>query len=150
GIDRLRWFFGTDPVEVVARTRDYSSDGSEVEDGIALLLRFPEGSAASLEANAPTYRSAFPLRETEVRGDRGRIRIRTRQSFEASADSATERYITSGDPLTDFPTYPFQRHAQDFLDAISNNREPCTSGTDGLVALRICLAAYESAATGKP
>ena len=41
-------------------------------------------------------------------------------------------------------------HVRDFLDCISRDREPAITGRDGLEAMRVALAAYESAATHQP
>ena len=39
---------------------------------------------------------------------------------------------------------------QDFIHAIRQGQEPAADGLDGLKALEVALAAYESAAKGKP
>lgn len=150
GVDRLRWFFADEPVQVSAVTRRYAPDNDQVEDGIAALITFASGAAATLDANAPTYKSAFPIWETEFHGATGMMRIRTREFSEMSSDSGTERYLPETDPEAAHGLYPFQRQAEEFLNSIEQKRDPLVTGEDGIAALRICLAMYESAETGKP
>lgn len=151
GIDRLRWFWGAEVVEVDARTRRYAGDNDEVEDGVAMMLAFEGGGVATLTANAPTYPVAAPVWETEVHGTRSMVRVRTRGFAETgSADGAGQRYDVGRDEVTARPHYNFERQAADLLDAITNDRAPLASGLDGLRAVEICLAAYASAASARP
>ena len=151
GVDRLRWFWGEEVVEVDARARRYSADNNEVEDGIAMMLAFAGGGAATLTANAPTYAVAPPVWETEVHGTRKMVRVRTRGFVEtAPAAGAVERYEAGHDEETARPYYNFERQAADLLDAIQTGRDPLVTGTDGLRALEVCLAAYASAAAARP
>lgn len=39
---------------------------------------------------------------------------------------------------------------KDFVDAVEQGRDPSVSGYDGLKALEVALAAYESARTRQP
>ena len=148
GVDRLRWFWNDEVVEVSARARRWSDDEAGVEDGIAMLLTFAGGGAATLTANAPTYAVAAPVWETEVHGTRGMARVRTRGFAEAGTPSGTQRYDAGTDEETARPHYNFERQAADMLEALRSGRTPSVTGWDGLRALEVCLAAYRSAETG--
>lgn len=151
GVDRLRWFWGEEVVEVDARARRYTADNREVEDGIAMMLTFAGGGAATLTANAPTYAVASPMWETEVHGTRSMVRVRTRGFVETvTADGTAQRYEAGQDEETARPHYNFERQAAELLDALQTGREPLVTGADGLRALEVCLAAYASAAAGRP
>ena len=85
GLDRLRWLVGSEVVRVTAETHTYSPD-AEVEDGVAALLTFANGATATLNPNAPAYRAQPTHWETELYGDKGLLRIRTRHFAELSND----------------------------------------------------------------
>jgi predicted dehydrogenase len=150
GVDRLRWFWEDEVVEVDARTRRYSEDNDGVEDGIAMLLTFAGGGSATLTANAPIYQVAPSVWETEVHGSKAMVRVRTRGFAETASAAGVERYDAGMDEETARPHYNFERQAADMLAAIASGREPSVTGEDGLRALEICLAAYRSAETGRP
>jgi UDP-N-acetyl-2-amino-2-deoxyglucuronate dehydrogenase len=150
GVDRLRWFFGDDVVEVAARTRRYTPDNAEVEDGVAALLTFAGGGCATLTANAPTYPADPAVWETEVHGERAMVRMRTRAFAETSSAGGAERFVAGQDEETARPHYNFERQATDLLAAISAGRDPAVPGEEGIRALEVCLAAYRSAETGRP
>jgi UDP-N-acetyl-2-amino-2-deoxyglucuronate dehydrogenase len=150
GVDRLRWFFDDEVAEVSARSRRWSDDNHEVEDGIALLLSFTRGGCATLTANAPTYPADPTVWETEVHGARAMVRLRTRGFAETAGLAGSERYESGLDEETARPHYNFERQAADVLAAIAGRREPSVTGVDGLRALEVCLAAYRSAASGRP
>ena len=100
GVDRLRWFFADEVVEVAARTRRYAGDHDEVEDGVAALLTFAGGGAATLTANAPTYPADPAVWETEVHGRDAMVRMRTRGFAETNGKAgarALRRWGRRGD-----------------------------------------------------
>ena len=148
GLDRLRWLVGSEVVKVTAEARTYSPD-TEVEDGVVALLTFANGVAATLNTNAPAYRAQPAHWETELYGDKGLLRIRTRQFAEVSNDEVLEREDTAhlSDELG--PHYNFARQAQAFVDAVREDKEPGITSEDGLRALELALAIYRSAEMGE-
>lgn len=148
GIDRLRWFLGSDVTEVTARTHRYAPD-TEVEDGVAALLRFRDGATATLTANAPLYPAQPAPWETEVYGSEAMVRVRTRAWAETSSERTQDRYVATDDPRTAAPHYNFGRQASAFLTAVLEGTPPPVTGVDGVRALEVCLAIQRSAAEGR-
>jgi predicted dehydrogenase len=148
GLDRLRWLAGSEVVSVTAQTRHYSTD-SEVEDGVVALLNFASGATATLCANAPVYRAQPAHWDTEIYGDKGMLRLRTRQWAELSNDHCSEHVDTEKISSEQGPHYNFARQAKEFITAIREDREPFITGGDGLKSLELALAIYRSAETGQ-
>jgi len=148
GLDRLRWLAGSEVVSVTAQVRHYSTD-SEVEDGVVALLNFANGATATLCANAPAYRAQPAHWDTEIYGDKGMLRVRTRQWAELSNDHCCEHIDTEIISKEQGPHYNFARQAKEFVAAICEARDPFISGEDGLKSLELALAIYLSAETGQ-
>lgn len=150
GIDRLRWLLSSEVRTVSAQTR-ISEPGAEVEDGVAALLTFESGAVATLNSNAPLFPNKFGRWETELYGSAGMLRIRTRQFLECSCARGSERLEIAALPA-DAPGgehYNFARQAAAFVESIRAGRTQLISGADGLRALEIALAIYQSAETGQ-
>jgi predicted dehydrogenase len=148
GLDRLRWLAGSEVISVTAQTRHYSQD-SDVEDGVVALLNFASGATATLCANAPTYRAQPAHWDTEIYGDKGMLRVRTRQWAELSNDHCNEHVDTEKILNEQGPHYNFARQAKEFVMAIREDRDPLITGEDGLKSLELALAIYRSAETGQ-
>lgn len=145
GIDRLRWLLGSEVAEVTAHTQRFAPD-SEVEQGVAALLRFESGAVATLSSGAPSYPS-LPGWETDLYGSEGQLRIRTRAWAEVSSEQRRERIDTShlGERT---PHYNFARQAAAFVAAVRGERPLAVTAADGLASLEVALAIYHSAETG--
>lgn len=150
GVDRLRWFFGDEVVQVDARTQRFAGEDHDVEDGITMLLTFARGGSATLTANAPRYPADPTVWETEVHADQAMVRMRTRSFAERAGWSGSERYDAATDATLGSVHYNFARQAADLLDAIDAGRDPMVTGEDGMAALDVCLAAYASASAKAP
>jgi UDP-N-acetylglucosamine 3-dehydrogenase len=148
GLDRLRWLANSEVISVTAQTRRYSHD-TEVEDGVVALLNFASGATGTLCANAPTYRAQPAHWDTEIYGDKGMLRVRTRQWAELSNDYCNEHIDTEKISNEQGPHYNFARQAKEFVAAIREDREPFITGEDGLKSLELALAIYRSAETGQ-
>ena len=148
-------YFGGEVADLYARTATLKFD-VEVEDTAVVSLRFASGTLGSVE-NAWTatgweegfwiYGTLGALEYTN-RWERPVLKHRFRES----------PGTTWGD--TDIAVYDFQnladgqtnhgRHIANFLAAIRGEREVICTGEDGLEAVRLVLASYESAEQNRP
>lgn len=149
GLDRLRWFAGSEVCEVFGKLK-FFSEGDEVEDGGVASLQFTNGIIASVSACSPGYPAKPANWDTELYGTRGMTRLRIGGWAELSNSRGQKKIETAhiSDKLGIH--YNFVRQAEDFNSSIIDDREPAVSGFDGLKSTEMVLKIYESAKTGKP
>jgi len=147
----LARFLGGDVVDVFARIATLKFD-VEVEDTAVSSLRYASGALANVEVawTGVGWHEAFWVYGTEGsleydnRVSETKLVVRTRES------NAT----TWAD--VDMTTYDLRGHEShlasvvNFLAAVDGLRPVVCTGRDGLEAVRLVLASYESAATGTP
>ena len=143
-IDLLRHLTGTEVAEVSALTR--VDDGADVEDSVAVTLRFTGGAIGTLLGSAST-RGVPPMR-FDLWGDAGTVQL------EPEARLFTERAIPGGltrrwnalprEPEVDERTVFVER----FAAAVLTGVEPDVTAADGLAVQAVVEAAYESARNG--
>lgn len=146
--DILRWYLGSEVVEVYAQTnRIIHRDEVEVETGGLLLLTFADGTFASIDCswsrpqNYPTWGGlTFDL-------------ICERGVANVDAFSQNMVYYSNGDqPASWIPwgSDADQAMLGEFIAAIAEKRAARVTGYDGYKAMEVALAAYGSAELGKP
>lgn len=149
-VDYLRWFFG--PVSSVSAEAGKLSDlDIDVEDYAAIQLKHESGVRTEIHLD---YLQRCKRRGCEIVGDQGTLiwhsngknpeRCHVR-FFSEEKNEWEKLYENKDEPAND----AYQRLAKQFLDAVSNDASALASGDDGLRALRIALAALESAKTGR-
>lgn len=159
-IDVLELFLGR-TVEVTAFTGTLVQD-YPVEDTATVLLRFQSGALGFVDAhfNVP---DAAAVNLLELYGTKGRVTgqgtigqmstgkmvaclEREEKGYEAAQvrEGAVEEEIAP-----DEAPNIYQSQIEDVSDAILTGRPPTVPGEDGMWNLRVVLAAYESARTGK-
>lgn len=147
----LARYFGGDVVSVFARIARLQYD-IEVEDTAHASLAFRSGALGTIETawTATGYHEGF-----WVFGTQGSLECDSR----TGANTLVHRYRSPGSPrgsVTDVTTYTLNApvahitHVANFLAAIRGERDVICTGADGVEAVRLVLAAYESAATGLP
>ncbi len=153
GCHMMDWarFFGGDIAEVYARTATLKFD-VEVEDTSVANLSFKSGALGIVESawTATGWDYGFWIYGTE-----GALEYTNRYGDPVLRHLSRE---TSGTTWAepDFATYRLgglTAHSQavvDFLAAIRGERGVVCTGEDGLEAVRLVLAAYESASLNKP
>lgn len=146
--DILRWYLGSEVVEVYAQANHVMhADVVDVETGALLMLTFADGTFASIDTswskpfNYPTWGGLT----MEIISQRGLAVI---DAFSQNLniyrqDPPANNWLYWGSDAN-------QAMIEEFIDAIRQGRAPAVTGEDGYKAVEVALAAYESAALGKP
>jgi len=160
-IDWYRWLLGEEVVEVMGRTVQVPGE-HDIEDQALALLTFAGGAVVSLDISytlPPCYPISRYLR-LALRGTAGVA------CWEPSYEGLHEQLVVASDhpdyapagyreltvDLPPAPGYfgqPGQEYLRDIVTAIREGRRPPITGEDGLRALQVVEAIYESAATGR-
>jgi len=147
-IDLLRWFWQTEVTEVYAEIgHSLLHPDLGIDDAGLLSFSLANGIYGTLDtswsrpASYPTWGDV----KIDLVGEQGRIRVDAfRQHLALSSDlSGKTEWVTWG-------SNPDQGLINDFVEMVHQGREPSITGRDGLKALEVALAAYQSAQTGKP
>lgn len=159
--DLFAWMVG-DPREVYAGFTEFA--GSHVDGAATVLVRFNSevlGNIVVTWLDLPDIEAMSDSRVIEVIGTKGKI---DSQIFGPSLYYYSSGSITSKirgririTPLGVDPRLPddalkqsYRKEIDCFLEAILNNKGPPATADDGLRALRVVVAAYESAKLGRP
>lgn len=144
-LQAARYTTGEEPLEVTAMEHTDRSDPrfKEVEDTINFQLRFPSGALAQCTSSYG-YAGQNRIRvigtkawaELEPATSYSGLRMRVRRG------NVTEERLL---PVVDH----FAAEMDHLSDCVMNNKEPLTPGEEGLRDLRIMMAIYEAARTGR-
>lgn len=146
--DILRWYLGSEVVEVYAQTnRIIHRDEVEVETGGLLLLTFADGTFASIDCswsrplNYPTWGGLT----FDLICERGVANVDafSQNMVYYSHDSQPASWIPWGSDAD-------QAMLGEFVAAIVEKRTPGVTGYDGYKAMEVALASYRSAELGQP
>ena len=144
-VDIIRWLLDVEIVEVSAEYGRLIYD-IPVEDCGLLLLGLSNDSFMSLDCSW-SRPEAYPYW-----GDVTLNLVGTDGSLKISAFDAKLRVFSNkrGVFWENFGDSFDKALVKEFVDSVVEKREPLTSGEDGLEALRVALAAYESGRTHEP
>lgn len=147
-IDVLRWLWGAEVTEVYAEIGDsLLHPDLGIDDAGLLSFQLSNGVYGTLDTSWSRPKS-FPTWgdvKIEVLGANGLIRTDAfSQHIAVSSDAAGKTQWAGWGSNADAGL------VADFVGMIREDREPSITGRDGLKALEVALAAYESAATGRP
>lgn len=143
--DYLLWLSAGKPVRVHTESaaKVHKAAGYEVEDHTFTLIRFAGGAVGCVEAgwvlpNSHPRQADFKL---EVIGTRGMAQV----------DATSQDVVVCADRGWEVPRIGRALDAEiaHFLDCVLNDTPPLVTGEDGREALRLSLAAQESARTGR-
>jgi predicted dehydrogenase len=152
-VDLLRWLAG--PVQsVCANWKLGAVHQIESEDIVNALLTFESGALGVIQA-ATAFWPGYPER-VELHGTKGSAIITGDRltHWDVENDSgepaplAQEVASGASDPMA-ISLVPFERQFTDLLAAIQERRQPAISAQDGVNALAIVEAVYESCRTGQ-
>ncbi|HWQ15292.1 MAG TPA: Gfo/Idh/MocA family oxidoreductase [Roseiflexaceae bacterium] len=147
-IDLLRWFFDAEVTEVYAEVGEsLLHEGLGIDDAGLLSFTLSNGAYGTLDtswsrpASFPTWGDVT----IEVVAERGWARL----------DAFKEQLAVYSDRTGTAQWVPWGENIdlglmRDFVAMIAEGRAPSITGQDGLRALEVALAAYESAASGQP
>jgi len=151
-VDLLRWFAG--PVAEVSGLWQLGAHHAiESEDVVSAVVRYQNGATGVFQASTAMW-PGYPER-IELQGVSGTAVISgdSLTTWDVQGDSGEPapvvRQSASGasDPMAISLT-PFERQFQDFVDAITQRRQPAVSGVEGYQALEVVDAVYRSCRTG--
>ena len=147
-IDLLLYLMG--PVEAVCGKCDTLYHQSiETEDVGAALLRFRNGALGVIEGTTLAYPGFHS--ELNIYGQSGSAGIRDHEldyyHFKTGKQDAFENLLRKGDENIPYGWYnliPHMRQFEDMMDAVKTNRQPLVNGREGLKAVQLINAIYES------
>ena len=147
----LARYFGDDVEEVYARTATLKF-AVELEDTAHVSVRFLSGALGTIEVAWTgtgweegfwIYGTEGALEYTNRLGEPYLRHAYRRSPGTTWGDTDVSEHRFAGDR-------PHWRHVRAFLETIRGEREPICTGEDGLEAVRLVLAAYESAERNAP
>ncbi|MFC4557862.1 Gfo/Idh/MocA family protein [Virgibacillus kekensis] len=140
-VDIMRWYSGMEVTEVYSLVDSYFHN-IPIDDAGILTLEFENGIIASHDASWSRF-AEYP-----TWGDVTIEVIGTKQTVKVDALKEHFRLYTSGEDkaLSNvfFGNDMDLGLIKDFIDCVKQGREPSISGYDGLKAMEVALAAYES------
>jgi UDP-N-acetylglucosamine 3-dehydrogenase len=144
-VDLLRWFMKSDPVEVYAEI-DNKFYNMDIDDTGILTMQFDNGVFATLDTSWSRTKSYPTWGDVtmELVGTDGVISVDSfAQDIDLYSDASGANWIYWGDNM-DFGL------VNDFVASVRKEKPFQIKGEDGLKALEVALAAYESARTKSP
>lgn len=145
-LDLSRWFLG-EFREVAALTANYFWKTEPLEDNAFVFLRTEDGRIASIHSSLTQWKNMFSF---EIFGSEGYIYVEGlggSYGTEHLAFGRREFLKPFAEEVVEFrgEDCSWYEEWKEFVACIEENREPSGSGYDGLVAMRLVNAAYESA-----
>ncbi len=146
--DLYRWIFATEINDVYARVANPFDPEVDVDTAGLLLLRLADGTPASIDASwsRPAHYPRWGHLKMEVVGEKGAVLL------DAFAGHLHVWRRQAGRPYEwlGYHPDPNQGMMEAFVHSVAEKREPPVCWRDGFEAMRVALAAYESAAKGEP
>jgi predicted dehydrogenase len=150
GLDLFRWFLGP-LVEAAGMTSRQYFTRQPLDEGGMAVFRSACGATASLHTSLTQWRNLFSF---EVYGENGYVEVEGLGASYGLEKLTLGRREFDG-PFTyrtiEFrgPDVSWKEEWREFLAAIREGRPPLGSAEDGLAAMRLGLAVYESESTGR-
>jgi predicted dehydrogenase len=147
-VDVLRWFWGAEVTEVYAEVGDsLLHPGLGIDDAGLLSFKLSNGIYGTLDTSwsrPPSYLIWGDVK-LEIVGERGVVYADTLHQYITVASNAAGKSQWAG-----YGSDMDRGLMADFVDMMRTGRAPSITGEDGLAALQVALAAYESARRGQP
>jgi predicted dehydrogenase len=147
-VDLLRWIFEAEVVEVYAEADNlYFRNALEIDTAGLILVTLSNGIHASIDCSwsRPTSYPRWGHLKMDIVGENGTVVL------DAFAQHLTlySRGAAREPSWVGFGPDPNQAMLEEFVGSIREKRDPAVTWNDGYQALRVALAAYESARTGQ-
>jgi len=146
--DLMRWYLGSEIVEVYAQTNHiFHADEVDVETGGLLMLTFANGVFATIDCswNKPPYYPTWGGLTFELVTERGAVMV---DAFKQNL--TVYRHDLQRPAWAYWGSDANQAMLAEFVAALREDRPPRVTGMDGYRAVEATLAAYESAKSGQP
>ena len=141
--DTLNFWLDARPVSVYAQARNVTSPHLEMDDYFMLTLSYENGAIGVCELSRANMPRSNAFESLMVLGTEGELNSGTQH---ASLWSYGDHGLTFGESGVQ---RGFDAEIQAFVDSVAEDRTPPVTGEDGRLALQMCLAAMESAASGE-
>lgn len=148
-VDIMRWYLGSevDEVYAVANRIFHADEVEEVETGGIVWVTFENGVFATIDCSwsRPPYWPSWGGLSFEMITERGAVWVDAfRQNLTVFTHALQRPYWAF------WGSDPNQAMLLDFIRAIREQQPPRVSGEDGLRAVEVVEAAYQSVQTGQP
>ena len=150
-VDLLRWLVG--PVSRLhCEWQLASAHAIESEDNASVLMRFQNGAIGVIQASTSFY-PGFPER-LEIHGTAGSVVAEgdylkswnvKDSSFPNPPQDLFQKSMVGASKPMDISVEPFRRQLENVVSSIRCGRQPLVPGEEGLEALRLVMAMYQSA-----
>jgi predicted dehydrogenase len=147
-VDIMRWYLGSEAVEVYAQTNKiFHANEVEVETGGLEMITFQNGVFASIDTSwsRPPYWPTWGGLTFEMVTERGAVIVDGFKQNVTVYSHANQRPVWQywGSDMN-------QAMISEFVSAIRDGRESKVTGVDGLRAVEVVAAAYDSVRAGQP
>ncbi len=142
-LQTCRFVSGREPTEVSAKYYPISDQEkfAEVEDGVDWEMTFPGG----LKTKCTTNYERSDVHGFTVTAEKGSYGLDPAYNYNMSRGTRSD-----GQAIGQSSVNQFAAEMDDFADCIMNKKPSKVSGEEGLRDVRIMMAIYEAARTGKP
>ena len=143
--DMIRFLFGeVENLLAIGSTHEYP----EVDD-FSVLLKFASGVHATL-ASSSDASWLFPFERVEVFCHHATLVTREMESLTSSSNLEGHYAVQTMQQLAREERWGYVQEDKAFIDSILNNSPPLVTAHDGLMAVRIANAVYESVRANAP
>ncbi|CAG0978379.1 partial dTDP-3,4-didehydro-2,6-dideoxy-alpha-D-glucose 3-reductase, partial [Anaerolineae bacterium] len=131
-VNVMRLLTGEEPIQVQAYAN--FGDKSDVDESLVGLLQFPSGVLGHFDCGLRSYRANY----YEIRGSIGRILVE--EAFTMRPGTTYTIKLWQGEDYQEFKTPAVDHHqlmAEDFADALLNNRSPRFPAQDAVENMQV-------------
>ncbi|MBY0053015.1 Gfo/Idh/MocA family oxidoreductase [Brevibacillus agri] len=144
-VDLMRWFMGAEVREVYAEV-DSKFSATPIDDCGILTLEFENGVFATLDCSWSRNKT-FPVWgdvTMEIIGTEGTISLDAfSQKLDVYSNDKGLKWVNWGDDMD-------RQLVSDFVASVREKKAPSVTGEDGMRAVEVALAAYQSAEQKQP